>query len=499
MDMHEAESIVQSRSESLSMEVKRWLDLNSHEHTAILVKTLLALRNNDGGHLIIGFQDDMKPDSDNHPKDVEQDYSSDVIQTIVSKYSSEAFEVQTQYPVYQTKMYVVIYVPGGLTTPVFSNNKVTALKPLGKIEANKLYCRNLSNGTFSTQEIFSSNKPMEDMKRILETCFDNRETSVASFIQRHLLSMSPKDTEKICRVLGGFSCFEANGKSKAGKFSARLESGERHDDGNSVRNLTTLLENGDRRYISRLAKRDEVIPEYGFLEVGLVFASNDGEYLEIKDLKIEDLKHLLNYKNPRLLVPSIWEGITGRGEENEPKVVKGEEEKEKALERLTVILGDEGRSSRMDFAYVTTTRKFYSRQAFLEDTIVTPPRPRPDKGLEVGVQIGKVVEAMVVGKRFAEAMGLESSSTQLKLLFRWKGLDNRMLYSWDELISLQVSWQKCEENEYEHYASIPLLASETAILTHAYDVVTNLLEFFDGFVLNRSLFDRVAKRTLRRG
>jgi len=47
-------------SESLSVELKSWLDPLRPEHRAVIVKALVALRNRDGGALYVGFRDDGK-------------------------------------------------------------------------------------------------------------------------------------------------------------------------------------------------------------------------------------------------------------------------------------------------------------------------------------------------------------------------------------------------------------------------------------------------------
>ena len=43
--------------ETLDTELKRWLDLNDEKNGALFAKAALALRNNNGGRLIIGVDD----------------------------------------------------------------------------------------------------------------------------------------------------------------------------------------------------------------------------------------------------------------------------------------------------------------------------------------------------------------------------------------------------------------------------------------------------------
>jgi len=53
--------LVANSSESLGIELKEWLDPNTTVGKAKLVKACLALRNNNGGCLLVGFNDDGTP------------------------------------------------------------------------------------------------------------------------------------------------------------------------------------------------------------------------------------------------------------------------------------------------------------------------------------------------------------------------------------------------------------------------------------------------------
>src|ERR1700734_3610230 len=89
--------IVQPR-ESLTVEVKNWLDLNDSAHKAKIIKGLIALRNFNGGYLLIGFDDPTMQPSKNPPKyDPTVMYSADAIQALISKYVSEPFEVTVEF------------------------------------------------------------------------------------------------------------------------------------------------------------------------------------------------------------------------------------------------------------------------------------------------------------------------------------------------------------------------------------------------------------------
>ncbi|WP_392531095.1 hypothetical protein [Nostoc sp. C117] len=55
-------NLVLNPSESLSVEIKRWIDPQSKEGIAKIAKACIALRNNDGGIFLVGFNNDGSPD-----------------------------------------------------------------------------------------------------------------------------------------------------------------------------------------------------------------------------------------------------------------------------------------------------------------------------------------------------------------------------------------------------------------------------------------------------
>lgn len=47
--------LVNEPRETLDVEVKDWLDLDNHDHRAMLAKEIIALANHGGGYILIGF------------------------------------------------------------------------------------------------------------------------------------------------------------------------------------------------------------------------------------------------------------------------------------------------------------------------------------------------------------------------------------------------------------------------------------------------------------
>ena len=71
IDFSRIKALVERPGESLSVEIKRWIDPDQPEGIAIIVRAALALRNHGGGYIVIGFDNNtLGPDKNNVPSDV---------------------------------------------------------------------------------------------------------------------------------------------------------------------------------------------------------------------------------------------------------------------------------------------------------------------------------------------------------------------------------------------------------------------------------------------
>ena len=184
MDISEArlDSLVSRLSEGLSVEIKTWIDPKAAEGIAKITKAVIALYNRDGGYLIIGFNNDtLQPDREDAPDDVKAAFHVDVIQGIVSRYSSISIEIQVAFVERKGSLHPVIAVPQGVTVPAAAKRD---LNDNGRmlIREDTVYFRTLgSNGTPSTSAIKASDWP-----DLLKICFDNREADIGRFLRRQL-------------------------------------------------------------------------------------------------------------------------------------------------------------------------------------------------------------------------------------------------------------------------------------------------------------------------
>ena len=99
IDFSRIKALVERPGESLSVEIKRWIDPDQPEGVAIIVRAALALRNHGGGYIVISFDNNtLEPDKNNVPSDVRTLFHIDKIQGLVSKFASEPFEVIVEFP-----------------------------------------------------------------------------------------------------------------------------------------------------------------------------------------------------------------------------------------------------------------------------------------------------------------------------------------------------------------------------------------------------------------
>src|SRR5260370_33879104 len=147
------DDLVARPSEGLPVEIKAWIDPTSHEGIAKIVRACLAMRNQNGGFLIIGLNNNtLQVETAGRPtEDVRHAFHTDKIQEMVSRFAHDLFEIEVAFSSRDGTEIPVIVVPEGVRYPVASKRELTG--PGGKklIRIGDVYCRTLNaNGTAST-------------------------------------------------------------------------------------------------------------------------------------------------------------------------------------------------------------------------------------------------------------------------------------------------------------------------------------------------------------
>ena len=165
-------------AETLDTELKGWLNLSEPREAALLAKACLAMRNNNGGRVVLGI-DDLTTKSTPAPAgfDVYQAYHPDKVNEVVGKYSIPKFEIRVGFKKYQETIHPELTIPGGIISPVISRSGFER-----ELRQNAVYVRTISNGRPSSCEPMTA----ADWDRLARICFDNREADIGRFMRRHL-------------------------------------------------------------------------------------------------------------------------------------------------------------------------------------------------------------------------------------------------------------------------------------------------------------------------
>jgi hypothetical protein len=165
-------------AETLDTELKGWLDLSNPKEAALLAKACLAMRNNDGGRVVLGI-DNATTKSIPPPAgfDPFQAYHADKVNEVVGKYSVPKFEVRVGFKEYEQRVHAEIIIPGGIQAPVIARSGFER-----ELRQNAVYVRTISNGRASSCEPVTA----ADWDKLMRICFDNREADVGRFMRRHL-------------------------------------------------------------------------------------------------------------------------------------------------------------------------------------------------------------------------------------------------------------------------------------------------------------------------
>ncbi|MGH8427974.1 MAG: AlbA family DNA-binding domain-containing protein [Gammaproteobacteria bacterium] len=182
--------LVDSLRETLQVECKPWLDLSGKPQQATFIKTCIALRNQNGGYLIVGVKNQPRELLTPTPDYIPEQYIEDNLHKILSGAVSEIFELQVHQKKINDNVYPVIQIPDGVQTPVCATKTISAEGVDGPQEASRgkvllrdrsVYVRTLmAGGAVATSEAGS-----KDWPELIRRCVENRETHIALFLQRN--------------------------------------------------------------------------------------------------------------------------------------------------------------------------------------------------------------------------------------------------------------------------------------------------------------------------
>lgn len=458
-DQRLVQELVENPRESLSHELKGWLDPSRPEDQALLVKTLLALHNQNGGFLLVGFQNSGAPDAAASPPNVETRYASDVIQELVSKHAAPPISVHVHMGRRGDLSFPVLEVESGVRTPVVAKRAIQGAAGDELLVKDGVYVRSLrANGRVSTTLIQPNDWP-----ELVERCFENREADIGRFLRRHLGGVSPDAIRELSRSLS---------KGLAPAAAERAQA---------------LLEDGSRRYEARTSASE--LPPFsrnGRWEVAVVI---DG--VVPPHSANRDFLNLLMSSQPSLTGWPVWLDSTRFPDPSPPNVLHG------AWEALIIAIG-EGIRDHLDFWRIWPDGRFYSLRALKEESFAEARNNERGKWLFFDVATIWVAESMAVALAFAKAMGCEPETTKLEVVFRWQGLHGRRLVSSPWSNRGPMSAGTASQNVIEVSATVPLDVAPSALSQYVQQVTKELFNLFGGYAVDPSITEDITSKLLTR-
>jgi hypothetical protein len=455
------DALIDRPSENLAVEIKRWIDPTTTLGVEKIVKGALALRNRNGGYLVIGFEDKtLLPDAQNELPNAKELFHPDAIQAIISRFASDTFEIGVAWGARDGRDYPVIVIPPGVKIPVVAKRDLMDGSRFA-IREGTVYVRTLhTNGTISSAEV----RP-RDWPELMEICFDNREADVGRFIRRHLSGI---DLASLVKFVGQQVTPLPSLRDRA----------------------VNVVDDGEHKFIEAIAERslsaneEQLVLHAGFWSVGLVI-----DPPHPNAMPDQNFGQIIGASNPQYTGWPVWlDARTLSNEENRPKV------KGNSLEYLIVSISNVA-SNHADFARLDAVGEFFLHRNFQDDGV--PSRVTPGTALDPVIMILRVAEAMAVGIAFAKALGWTPEETKLGFVFRFHQLSGRRLTAWSRPFDFP-DFGMAHDDQVTTFTEFSLDTPLSALPQFVEEATTRLFVAFDGAQIPRSTIEDLVRRLVER-
>ena len=454
-DEKQIDALLQRPTEGLHVELKTWLDPRPSRNIAKLVKAIFALRNRNGGFLIIGFNDTNKaPDRYTLGEDVERLYRMDTIQGLISRYASIPFEIGVKFGKRDGLLHPVVVVPNGVNVPVVVSRDLIDNDNGGKklLQVGEVYFRTLhSNGTPSSARLLPADYP-----ELLDICFENREADIGRFLRRHL----PALREHLKPV-------------------QKLED-----------QAFTLIENGINTFKAAVNKRGvtsefERVSAFLSMHVGLVLDPPNPD-----ELSTGEFMNKISASNPSYTGWPMWcDSRRFRNEEDQAIVLDG-------VWQALIVERNHNWLRYFEFLRFDPKGEFYLRRVMQDDL---SDRVTPCTAMDVVLMIYQVAEALAVGVNMAKGLGWSPSTSTAGFAFRWTGLEGRELDAWAKpLYLVNGTGRKSHSHGVKTFVQVPVETPHSALAPFVAAAIGPLFASFEGHIPSLDLVETCVKKMIQR-
>ena len=345
VDQDYVDALIADPRERLDVEIKDWIDPRSAHGQAKIVRACLAMRNQDGGFLLVGFENGTwRPNTAGAPADVRAEWDADEVQGLVSGFASELFEVHVRFGERDGQAFPALEVEPGVRSPVASKRDLfDSQDPSRKlVKEHAVYVRSLSSsGRAATSEVRHGDWP-----ELTRRCLDNRESDIGRFARRQLGGIDPEAARVLAEVLAETLTGTSEGQSGAGALGRST----------LALAITELHEGFDRLQRERVDRSLDRIPRHGAPEVA---AAADGPGTS-EDPPTEEFLNRLNAANPGYTGWPLWLDTRGHGDD-EPYTLDG------GWEALIYDYEPDSWYNHLDFWRADPAGRFYAYRGFEDD------------------------------------------------------------------------------------------------------------------------------------
>jgi hypothetical protein len=465
MDINQAEidRLVTRPAETRDLETKAWIDPRTLDGKAKLLIAIFALRNFNGGRLVIGFHNKTLQPLPAAPVDILDAYHSDDIQDLVSRHASETFDIGLGFGQRDGQQHPIIIVDSGIRTPVAVKAPITG--PGGKqiLKKGAVFFRTLkANNVVSSAEVQPADWP-----ELMQICMDNREADIGRFVRRHLAGL---DGAQIADALRSVQLAGETRPTLNELVCTWLDEGAVTAEA-AVAQWPRQPYPGNRPDIRELLRA-------GAWEVALVIDP------PISGRAADDLF----FRTVALSVPGyspwpVWRATrSGEPVNRHVQISDG-------WEAFIVSVPVDWWAT-IEFQRWEPIGRFYLRRLHDDDASAKLRVSIPGLSLDLGRVASRVAEAMIAGLAIAKALGCAEDSTQLGFAFRWTGLEGRMATSWASLIGERFVQRKSLDPAATAVVSVPLSTAPLAVTPFVAEATRSLFAKFDGLSMSTEMLER---------
>ena len=458
-------SLVERPRESLAVELKSWIDPRSDLGSAKIVRTLLALRNQNGGFLVIGVDDGtLKPTPPPFSEaEIRQWFHPDEMQHLVSKYSSQSFELQLDFQQFAGFCYPIISVPAGIVTPVACKADLRADDGTMLLREGQIFVRTLNSNGMVSSALLS----WRDLDALTGRCFENREADHARFLTKLISGLTADKVGTMVNLLGG------NVKPAPHPPSAQKK----------------MIEVGVERFNEIAAERTLDLSSFGFWDVALHIDGPCTEHhANAKFLEV------LRAANPDLTGWPVWLDSSGFSDSSaHPYTFQDRWEAFVYAPKKDGF----GHWGHLDFMIFDPKGKFFLRRALQDDLGSSHPAETTGKTVDPLIALLRTAEALAVGQAFARALGC-SDEAELRFTFQWSRLKGREFTAWSDPMRWFHAGGPARQDEVSSTVTLPVSATKEALISQTHAAVLPLSRVFGGYELNEKVIREFVTRLLER-